>query len=710
MMRRRLFLILALTLCGTVASAQTDTLPGRVNRLDAAVIVSESAASRLLRAQTGLEAIDAGIIGKVPAFLGERDIIKVIQMLPGVQAPSEGSSGFSVRGGLIDQNLILFDGAPLYCAGHFLGFISMFNHDILNTTDLYKGDFPAKYGGRISSVLVTTSKDGDMEQFHGHASLGLLSSGIHLEGPLRKEKVSFCLSGRRSFLDAIFPFIKQVPAQSRLRFYDANAKLTWVATSRDRFYLSGFIGGDRFGSSLTQYGLNLMDFRYSNRTASLRWKHDFTPALQTNVTLYYSKYKFDLACDYKYAIFDYGSFVRETGLKADLTWQINADNTLEAGLQLPYFRIDSGDCVPRDGNLTISEIHIAPNFAVQPNLYVENRTRLGRAMLRYGLRISEYTSMGMTDQRYYDPVTHQQTAVRYFGFGEPIQTYWGLEPRLSASVALDGSSSVKASYTRVYQYFQQALVSTSGSPLDVWLPASPTVKPQISDQFSLGYYRNFLDNAVESSAELFYKNNKNTLDFVENTGVILDRPDREAFLRFGKSYAYGAELMVRYHFEKWNGWLGYTYSKAMYEIPEINEGKPYASPVNHDHSVNFLLSYAFSQRLAASAAWVFYSGAPMTFPVSRFALGDSYAPVFTARNEGRLPAYHRLDLSLTLKTRKRVENRRWSGEWNFSLYNAYSRHNVWSVAYSYSRYEDKPRAAKIYLFPILPSVSYNIQF
>ena len=318
--------------------------------------------------------------------------------------------------------------------------------------------------------------------------------------------------------------------------------------------------------------------------------------------------------------------------------------------------------------------------------------------------------MGMTDQRYYDPVTHQQTAVRYFGFGEPIQTYWGLEPRLSVSVALNGASSVKASYTRVYQYFQQALVSTSGSPLDVWLPASPTVKPQISDQFSLGYYRNFLDNAVEASAELFYKNNKNTLDFVENTGVILDRPDREAFLRFGKSYAYGAELMARYHFEKWSGWLGYTYSKAMYVIPEINEGKPYASPVNHDHSVNFLLSYAFSQRFAASAAWVCYSGAPMTFPVSRFAIGDSYAPVFTARNEGRLPAYHRLDLSISLKTRERVENRRWSGEWNFSLYNAYSRHNVWSVAYSYNRYEDKPRAAKIYLFPILPSVSYNIQF
>lgn len=318
--------------------------------------------------------------------------------------------------------------------------------------------------------------------------------------------------------------------------------------------------------------------------------------------------------------------------------------------------------------------------------------------------------MGMTDQHYYDPVTHKESEVRYFGFWEPIQTYWGLEPRLSVSVPTGAASSVKASYTRVRQYFQQALVSTSGSPLDVWLPASPTIKPQVSDQFTAGYYRNFLDKKVESSVELFYKDNKNTLDFVENTGVILDRADREAFLRFGRSYAYGAEFMLKYDLGKWNGWLGYTFSKAIYVIPEINGGLPYASPVNHEHSVNLLICHTFSRRVSASAGWVFYSGAPTTYPVSRFSVGDSYAPVFTSRNEGRLPDYHRLDLSLTMKTKRRAENLRWSGEWVFSLYNAYSRHNVWSVVYSLSQYEDKPRAAKLYLFPILPSISYNLMF
>lgn len=710
MILRRLILLLAFLCSHLVSFAQVDSLSGQVHRLDAAVIVSQSAKQRLLQAQLGLDAIDEGLIRKVPAFLGETDIIKVIQMLPGVQSPSEGSSGFSVRGGLIDQNLILLDGTPLYCAGHFLGFISMFNNDILGRTDLYKGDFPVKYGGRISSVLDTYTRDSDMERYHGHASLGLVSSGIFLEGPVVKERLGFALSARRSFLDAAFPSIKKIPDRSRLRFYDVNAKLTWIASERDHFYLSGFIGGDRFASSLEQYGLNLMDFRYSNKTASLRWRHTFSPTVQSNVSLYYSKYRTDLSGDYNYAIFDYDSFVRETGLKAGITWQIDGTNTLEAGMDIPYFRINSGDCVPREGNITFREIHIAPSFAIQPSVYIGNKTLLRRATIRYGLRLSEFTSMGMTDQHYYDPVTHEETEIRYFGFGEPIQSYWGLEPRLSASLPLGASSAVKASYTRVRQYFQQALVSTSGSPLDVWLPASPNIKPQISDQFSVGYYRNFRDNVVESSVEVFYKDNKNTLDFVENTGVILDRPDREAFLRFGKSYAYGAEFMLKYDFGKWNGWLGYTFSKALYVIPEINGGRPYASPVNHEHSVNLLLCHTFSRRISASAAWVFYSGAPTTYPVSRFSLGDSYAPIFSSRNEGRLPDYHRLDLSLTMKTKRRADNLPWSGEWVFSLYNAYSRHNVWSVVYSLSQYEEKPRAAKLYLFPILPSLSYNLLF
>lgn len=469
-------------------------------------------------------------------------------------------------------------------------------------------------------------------------------------------------------------------------------------------------GEDEFGSSLEQYGMNLMDFKFKNRTASLRWNHVFSPALLSNVSIYYSRFGFGIDCDYNHAVFDYGASVRETGLKAGLVWLVNERNKLEAGVQFPYIRVNSGDCVPKEDNLTIREVHNAPNFAVQPNLFIENSMSMPWGNLRLGLRLSEYTSMGPTDQQYFDSVTHELTAVKYFGYGKPIQSYWGLEPRASVSVPVGEASSVKLSYTRERQYLQQALVSTSGSPLDVWIPASPNVKPQVSDQMALGFNRNMFHEAVEASVELFCKNNRNTYDFVEETGVLIDRKDREAFLRFGRSYSYGVEMMIGYSLGKLDGWLAYTWSKATYIIPEINGGQPYASPLNHDHNVDFLLTYDMSDRLTASAAWVYCSGAPTTFPIGRYAIGGSYAPIFASRNSSRLPDYHRLDLSLKLKTRRRMENLKWSGEWDFSLYNAYSRHNVWSVAFSYSQFEDKPQAVKLYLFPILPSVSYNLQF
>lgn len=683
---RRFLLTLSclLPLCGPASFAQTDTLSGRVDRLDAAVVVSGAAAERLARPQTGLEALDAGVVRRVPALMGERDIIKVIQLLPGVQAPSEGTSGFSVRGGQVDQNLILLDGAPLYCTGHFFGFVSMFNDDVMGRTELYKGDFPARFGGRLSSVLDVSTRDGSMLEASGGVTLGLVASKVHLEGPILRDRLSYSVSARRSLLDMVIPFIPQLPEQSALRFYDVNAKLSWRPSARDRLSLNAFTGGDGIGASLVQFGLERVNFDYGNKAVSLRWRHSFTPSLQSDIALYRSHYSIGLGANYNYAIFHYGAAVRETGLRGDLVWQAGGGHSLEAGFQFPFVRIDSGDFVPRPGNITMSEMHIPPQYAIQPNVYLEHAAALGPVTLRYGLRLSEYTSL------------ERETR-------QPVQTYWGLEPRASLSARLGRSASLKAAYSRSRQYFQQALVSTSGSPVDVWLAASPVVKPQISDQYTVGYYQLFLGDALEASCELFYKNNRNTPDFVENSGFVLDVPDRETYLRFGRSYAYGAELMFRYGRGPWSGWLGYTWSRAIYDIPEINGGKPYASPVNHEHSVDVFLSYEISPRLTASATWTYASGTPTTYPLSRYAIGGSFAPVFGGRNEGRLPDYHRLDLSLTLRTER-------GGEWDFSLYNAYSRHNVWSVSYSYSQLDDKPRAAGIYLFPILPSISYSCRF
>ncbi len=675
-------LICILLLWGVAARAQTDTLSGRIDRLDAAVVVSGTA-ERLVKPQTGLETLDAGIVRQVPALMGERDLLKVIQLLPGVQAPSEGASGFSVRGGQVDQNLILLDGAPLYSPGHLFGFVSMFNDDILGRTELYKGDFPARFGGRLSSVLDVSTRAGNLERPSGDVTLGLVASKIHLEGPILRDRLSYNISARRSLVDMVIPFIPQIPGHSSLRFYDVNAKLDWEASGRDRLSLNAFVGGDGIGGSMDQFGLKRMDFDYSNKAVSLKWRHAFSPSLHADVTLYRSRYSYDLGANYNYAIFNFMTSVRETGLRAGLIWQLGAKNTLEAGFHFPFVRIDSGDCVPRPGNLTMSEMHIPPSYAIQPNLYLEHEAGLGPLTLRYGLRLSGYTSLERVGWK-------------------PVQTYRGLEPRASLSARLGPAASLKAAYTRSSQYFQQALVSTTGSPLDVWIPASAVVKPQISDQYTLGYYQTFSQHAVEASLELFCKNNRNTADFMENVGFIIDQPDREIYLRFGRSYAYGAELMVRCNLGKWSGWLGYTYSKATFVIPEINGGKPYASPVNHEHSIDFFVAYEISPRLTASATWTYASGAPTTYPVARYALGGSYAPIFGARNEGRLPDYHRLDLSLVLRARK--------GEWNFSLYNAYSRHNVWSVTYSYSQAGDQPRASKVYLFPILPSISYSIHF
>ena len=682
-MRRLLTLTCLLPLCCAISFAQTDTLSTRVDRLDAAVVVSGAAAERLAQPQTGLESLDPGMLRHIPALLGERDIIKVIQLLPGVQAPSEGASGFSVRGGQVDQNLVLLDGAPLYCTGHFFGFVSMFNDDVLGWTELYKGDFPARFGGRLSSVLDVSTRDGSMLEPYGDVTLGLIASKIHLEGPFIKDRLSYSLSARRSLLDMVIPFIQQLPEQSALRFYDVNAKLSWKPSERDRVSLNAFAGGDGIGAALEQYGLERMNFDYGNKAVSLRWKHSFSPSLQSDLALYRSHYSIGLGASYNYAIFRYEAAVRETGLRGALVWQAAPGHSLEAGFQLPFVRIDSGDFVPRPGNITMSEMHIPPDYAIQPNLYLEHAAGLGPLTLRYGLRLSGYTSLNREDW-------------------QPIQTYRGLEPRASLSARLGPRASLKAAYSRSRQYFQQALVSISGSPIDVWMAASPVVKPQISDQYTLGYYQFFGQDALEASCELFFKNNRNTADFVENSGFVLDQPDREAYLRFGRSYAYGAELMLRYGRGPWSGWLGYTWSRAIYDIPEINGGKPYASPVNHEHSVDLFLSYEISQRLTASATWTYASGSPTTYPVSRYPLGGSFAPVYSTRNEGRLPDYHRLDLSLTLKTER--------GAWDFSLYNAYSRHNVWSIAYSYSQLDDKPRAAKIYLFPILPSISYTCRF
>ncbi len=679
--------------------------------LEAAKVFSKTKRDELKLPQMGRQRVDAVLVKRLPALMGESDIIRVIQMMPGVQTPSEGATGFSVRGGGIDQNLILMDGAPVYNCGHFLGFLSMFNSDAIRSAELYKGDFPASYGGRLSSILDISGKDGNNREFGGNASIGLITSKVFLEGPIVPEKLSFMVSGRRTYLDLFFPLLgDNLPDHTQMYFYDLNAKLTWIAGKKDRLYLSAFDGKDVFGLSMDEFDLGKMDFGFANHTQSLRWNHVYGHALTSDVTLYNSIYRNTLAGDMSEARFDYVQGIRETGARAGWTWYLNPKNTLQAGFGLAWFDIAPGECNPVGGSTVVNHVVMPSSYAVQPSVYLQNEQKLGPLTLRYGLRFSSFTTLGGTSQRYFDPVTHELLRVTDIPKGEKIRTYNGLEPRLSASLPLGNDLSVKGSYSRSYQYLQQARISITGSPVDTWFTASPNTKPQLSDQFSVGVNALFADQALEASVEGFYKKGKNVIDFVENPGIVIDNVDREGLLRSGSSTSYGVETMLKYEFDKLNGWVSYTWSKAMYDIPELNGGKPYRSPLNHEHAINFVLSYDFSKRLSASGEWVFYSGSPTTYPVGRYSFMGTWVPVYSERNSDRLPDYHRMDLSLTYRTRGRAAGKRWSGEWNLSVYNAYSRHNAWSIDFNYDREENRTKAFKVYLFTAIPSVSYNIKF
>ncbi len=680
-------------------------------QLDASYIYSQSKRDLLKLPQMGAQLIDAASVKALPSFLGETDIIKVIQMLPGVQTPSEGSTGFSVRGGGIDQNLILMDSAPVFNCGHFLGFFSIFNGDAVNSAQLYKGDFPAKYGGRMASVLDISMKDGNMNKFSGSASIGLIASKISLEGPIAKDKASFIISARRSYLDAFIPLVKnKIDKSTKLSFYDINAKISWNINSKNRLTLQAFNSNDRFGLKVESFNIDLMLFDYTNNIQSIKWTHQHASQATTNVTLYNSICVAGIDCDMTEASFMWRSRIGESGVKYSTAVDIGQNNSLEIGANLANVSLRPSETHPTAEDSFVNDVTAPYTFALNPSLYIQNVTTIGNFVFRYGLRYSYFAKMGATTQLYFDPETYEKVNEIEYGKGEVIKTYGGFEPRASLSYSTSEHSSIKASYSRAIQYIQQAVVSASGSVLDTWCTASPNVKPQISDQYSLGYNQNIFNDAVELTLEGFYKFNRNTVDLKDNPGIVIDNKEYEGLLRFGKSWSYGVETMAKFEFEKVNGWLSYTWSKAFNKIDGINNGEPYRSPVNHEHTVNAVVTYDMTKRVSASASWIFASGSPTTFPVARYYFLGSYTPIYSSRNSDSMPNYHRLDLSLNIMTKNRAEGKRWGGQWSLSIYNAYARHNAWTISTNYSYTQKTEITNMIYLFSIVPSISYSITF
>ncbi len=652
----------------------------------------------------GMQQIQGKTIKKVPVLMGETDLVKVIQLMPGVMPASEGSSGFSVRGGNPDQNLILLDEAAVYNAGHLMGFFSVFNNDAVKDVKLYKGDVPAMYGGRLSSLLDVKMKDGNHKKITGTGGVGTIATRLTLEGPIGGERTSFIVSGRRTYADLFLKLSSDEDLRnSALYFYDLNAKLSHTIDDNNRIFVSGYKGSD-----VMKQERNVIN--YGNNTITLRWNHIFSPRLFSNIMLLASKYDYYLESNHDDANrVSWRSSLNDYGVKSDFTWYITPDNTLDFGGQLIYHKINPGLVKGMGADALIDRLEMPLSHSAEYGVYVSDNMAVGsRFNVRYGLRMSIFSNLGGAEQYYYDDefeYSHSRKFKRMSSYNTKIY----LEPRISWSYVFSPSSSLKGGYARTAQYIHQATNSTSGSPLDVWFVSSPNVKPQISDQFSVGVFHNIRNNKLELSLELFYKKMYNSIDFKDHAKLLLNEY-LEGELRFGSTTAFGAEAMVKLDVGPINGWVSYTLSKAERRFKDINDGITYRSPYDHPHDINVVLNGKVNERSSLSANWVFYSGNPTTFPVGRYEVGGNIVPLYSNRNTDRMPDYHRLDLSYTLEGRNR-KSRRWSGEWVFSIYNAYGRKNAWSINFEVD--EDDPyriKAQKVYLFSIIPSVSYNFKF
>ena len=674
------------------------------NELQGVVITEKRSNENVTKNEMSVVRMDAKTIKQIPAFMGEVDIIKAMQLLPGVQTTSEGASGFSVRGGSPDQNLILLDEATVYNASHLLGFFSVFNNDAIKDVKIYKGDIPMNYGGRLSSVLDVRMNDGNDKHFEGTGGIGNISSRLTLEGPLLKDKTSFILSGRRTYFDLFLPLSSDEKIRDNtLYFYDFNAKIAHTINENNRIYLSGYFGRDVFNNNFSR-------LNSGNQTFTLRWNHLFSKKIFSNFMFIYSKYDYYLGTpDGEAYSFDWRSKMRDYGFKSDFTLYANPNNTVKFGVSSIYHIFEPGSAKGTGSQSFFNEFTVPSSYALENGIYIGNDQKVNdKLTLKYGLRVSMFNNVGPATIYNYNNNFEAIDSTVYKS-GDFYKTYAGLEPRFGISYTINDKSSVKASYSRTNQYIQLAQNSTSGTPLDVWFPSSPNVKPQISDQIALGYFRNFLGNYIETSVEVYYKTMQNSIDFKDHAELLLNEK-LEGELRYGKSSSKGLEVLVKIPEGRLNGWISYTLSKTDRSFADINNGKTYLAYYDKPHNMSVVLNYEISKRTSLSSTWIYYTGAPVTFPTGRAEIGGKIVPIYSERNAYRMPDYHRLDLSLTIKG-KQKPNKKWSHEWNFTIYNAYGRKNAWTI--NFVQDKDNPSvtyAEKTYLFSIIPAITYNFKF
>jgi hypothetical protein len=650
--------------------------------------------------EMGVMKIDPKAVESVPVLFGERDIIKVFQMTPGVKSAGEGNAGFFVRGGSADQNLILLDEAPVYNASHLLGFFSVFNSDALKDVSLYKGGMPAEYGGRSSSVMDIKMKDGNAKKFGAEGGIGLIASRLTIEAPIVKDRGSFMISGRRTYADVFLKLSSDtVTKQSSLYFYDLNLKANYRINDKNRIYLSGYFGRDNFGLG------DVFGFDWGNKTGTLRFNHVFNDRLFSNTSLIYSDYSYRFSFSPSGSAITFSSSIQDINIKQDFSFFPNPNHKIKFGLNAIHHTFVPGE-ITSDIE-SFSDLKLYNKYALESALYLQDDMSINeRIGLQYGLRYSFFDYMGEGTAYTFDENGNTLTSQEYDKW-ETIKTYGGLEPRLALRYELEKNSSVKASYNRSYQYLHLLSNSTSSQPTDIWVPSSNNIKPQTSDQVSVGYFRNFKENTYELSVETYYKMMRNAIDY-RNGADLFFNDQAEGELVYGSGRAYGVELLVRRQTGKLTGWVSYTWSRSLRKFDYINEGAEFPSKQDRIHDIAIVASYALSERVKLSGNWIYYTGAAVTFPSGKYEIEGISVPLYSERNGYRMPNYHRLDIGVTIDAKKK---KRFESSWNFSVYNAYARKNAYAISFQQNADNpEKTEAVRTTLFRIVPSVTYNFKF
>ena len=663
--------------------------------------------------QMGSITLSTDKIKQLPVLFGEVDILKAIQLLPGVQSAGEGNAGFYVRGGGPDQNLILLDDAVVYNSGHLFGFFSVFNSDAIKSTTLIKGGMPAQYGGRLSSVVDISMKEGNRKEFHGEGGIGLIASRLTLEGPIVKDKGSFMISGRRTYIDAITaPFTKNsIASGSGYFFYDANLKANYTLGEKDRVYLSGYFGRDHFTFANKNASFKT-DIPWGNSTATLRWNHLFNNHLFANATLVYNDYQFAFNATQSSFEVQLKSSIKDYSAKIDFDYYTNQLHHIKFGISAINHTFSPNQVSGRSDSVVFNPENTFIKKGNEYGLYISDEWEATRFLsINAGVRLSRFAQIGAYTNYRYDFNGNKADSTVYAP-GETVQAYNGVEPRLNTRWQLNKSSSIKTSISRAYQYIH--LLSNNGStlPTDVWVPSTLRVKPQECWQYSIGYFKNLLDNKIETSVEVYYKSMKNQIEYRAGyTPNTLKDPELDYV--FGKGEAYGAEFFINKTKGKFTGWIGYTLAWTYRTFPDLNNGEKYPNKYDRRHDISIVGTYELNKKWTFSSVFIYGSGNAITLPTNYYFIQGQLIQDYSKLNNYRIFPYHRLDLSAIYKPTPK-KNRKWQGTWAFSIYNVYSRQNPYFLYLdtqgSVATGGITANVKQVSIFPILPSVTYNIKF